>query len=170
MQVPNTDSSAHSLYQQQWNDYYGGKDNQWNNNGWSDYDYAAYYNSSEGAAAAAAYYHSYYHGYYDKASGVPPPPAPSSNDASHQHSLPVPQPPSQPPSSSPWPVEENSTKRIHRPPSPPGKIDARQWTDSMPMGGVPDTVLDDVGYPTKTPDDPALLFEKIGQVGEGNYG
>ncbi|KAI7882921.1 Pkinase-domain-containing protein [Lichtheimia hyalospora FSU 10163] len=38
------------------------------------------------------------------------------------------------------------------------------------MGGVPDTVLDDVGYPTKTPDDPALLFEKIGQVGEGNYG
>ncbi|KAI7905710.1 kinase-like domain-containing protein [Cokeromyces recurvatus] len=35
---------------------------------------------------------------------------------------------------------------------------------------IPEKTLKEVGYPCQTLDDPSLLFEKIGQVGEGTYG
>ncbi|KAI9007438.1 kinase-like domain-containing protein [Phycomyces nitens] len=50
-----------------------------------------------------------------------------------------------------------------------GSKSARQ-VFSGSIGGVPEEVLDDVGYPFQTEENPASLFEKIGQIGEGTYG
>jgi CTD kinase subunit alpha len=35
---------------------------------------------------------------------------------------------------------------------------------------TPEETSNELGYPFKTNEDPSILFEKIGQVGEGTYG
>jgi CTD kinase subunit alpha len=37
-------------------------------------------------------------------------------------------------------------------------------------GVLSERALYDVGYPFQSSEDPSILFEKIGQVGEGTYG
>ncbi|KAI8378004.1 kinase-like domain-containing protein [Radiomyces spectabilis] len=63
------------------------------------------------------------------------------------------------------------------PPSLPAQPLANQVLPSSasqlsipPHQKIPNGVLNTLGYPFETSDDPAILFEKIGQVGQGTYG
>ncbi|CAO3656037.1 unnamed protein product [Mucor hiemalis] len=136
-----------------WNNYYSS---------WTAADYAnAGYQSTEYTAEQYQQYLQYYqsqdpnnyYGYYD--------PAYYQQQAQPQQPQEIPPPP--PTQSSNPPPPPPTTARKDQPPPP--VTDITTFT-----GGVPEATLDDVGYPFPTSDDPATLFEKIGQVGEGTYG
>lgn len=125
-----------SLYLQSWNSYYGGsKDNQWKNV-WSDNGLCCCYCCLSSHLLSWRLW---------QTSGV------SSSWASsliHQHLLHL---------FDTWKIT-NTSSDIHY---YEGKVAVRHWNDSMPMRRVADTVLDDVGCPTKDIQWPSPLFEKL---------
>ncbi|KAI8355616.1 kinase-like domain-containing protein [Choanephora cucurbitarum] len=106
--------------------------------------YAQQYYQSQGPSS--------YYGYYDANAYYQQQQIPQSTIPSYPSSTKDPSQPSLPPTITSIPTTHN------QPPIEPIKP------------GVPIDVLDQVGYPFQTSDNPTLLFEKIGQVGEGTYG
>lgn len=159
-----------------WNNYYSS---------WTAADYAnAGYGTTEYTAEQYQQYLQYYqsqdpnnyYGYYDPAYYQQQQVQPQQQQQ-QSHEIPPPPPPTQ--SSSQNNNNNNSNNNAYPPPPPPPPTSAKKEHPPPPpavtniasfTGGVPETTLDDVGYPFPTSDDPSILFEKIGQVGEGTYG
>lgn len=104
-------------------------------------------------------------------------PAPPPQQQPQQQQPPPPPPP--PSTSSRWTPSKRDFEDIPRVPTISQKLespqpetpDERRFGRKNPSGvGVPDDVLEELSYPFRIPDDPESLFEKIAQVGEGNYG
>ncbi|KAF7723180.1 kinase subunit of RNA polymerase II carboxy-terminal domain kinase I [Apophysomyces ossiformis] len=119
------------------------------------------------SSATTNYYHGYYHhasqNYYSHLS-TPPPPTNAPSTASSQPSQPQPIETANKAEGEDIPAKQTTPRddrELNRATSP---------KRTNHIGGVPEAVLDDVGYPFQTSDNPATLFEKIGQVGEGTYG
>jgi hypothetical protein len=135
-----------------WGNYYGWSVTDYNN------AYATNYTAEQYQQYIQQYYQSQdpnnYYGYYDASYYQQQPQA-------HQE---IPQQPEQATNTST--VAQLQPQQLATPAVSTNNTDQSQ---SM-MGGVPESTLDEVGYPYQTSEDPSILFEKIGQVGEGTYG
>ncbi|KAG1175005.1 hypothetical protein G6F71_004475 [Rhizopus microsporus] len=129
----------------------------WNYYGWADYN--NYHQTAEYTAEQYQQYAQYYYAYYDpnyyhqqQQQEVPPPPPPSSS------SMEQPPPPPPPPSTDYMPSSTASPQI------------SQSTNDQTIKEDISEESFSELGYPFETNDDPAVLFEKIGQVGEGTYG
>ncbi|KAK4509746.1 uncharacterized protein ATC70_007048 [Mucor velutinosus] len=141
-----------------WGNYYGWTVQDYNN------AYSTNYTAEQYQQYIQHYYQSQdpntYYGYYDA----------SYYQQQQSQEIPQQQQQSVPPPPPPPTVNVNNTSS-NVSSHPPTHTQTNQLDQKVSyMGGVPENVLDDVGYPCQTSEDPSTLFEKIGQVGEGTYG
>ncbi|KAL0145016.1 CMGC/CDK/CRK7 protein kinase [Mucor lusitanicus] len=138
-----------------WGNYYGWTVQDYNN------AYSTNYTAEQYQQYIQHYYQSQdpnaYYGYYD------------ASYYQQQQEIPQQQQQSVPPPPPPPPANNGSNTNSNTTSLPATHTHQMDQKDSY-MGGVPEKVLDDVGYPYQTSEDPSTLFEKIGQVGEGTYG
>lgn len=146
-----------------WNSYYST---------WTSADYANAYQASGYTAEQYQEYLQYYqshdphnfYGYYDPAyyqqQQAQPQPPPQE----------IPPPPPTTTTNPPPPPPSSNRAEVPPPPPPIQSLQISETPFAGQSGGVPESALNDVGYPFQTPEDPSALFEKIGQVGEGTYG
>ncbi|GAN03334.1 pkinase-domain-containing protein [Mucor ambiguus] len=142
-----------------WGNYYGWTVQDYNN------AYSTNYTAEQYQQYIQHYYQSQdpntYYGYYDASYYQQQQEIPQQQ----QQQQGVPPPPPPPPVTNVSSADSNALSL----PSAHTQTHQLDQKDSY-MGGVPEKVLDNVGYPCQTSEDPSTLFEKIGQVGEGTYG
>ncbi|KAL9558918.1 hypothetical protein PS6_001029 [Mucor atramentarius] len=145
-----------------WGNYYGWTVQDYNN------AYSTNYTAEQYQQYIQQYYQSQdpnsYYGYYDASyyqqqpsQEIPQQQQQQQQQQQHVQSVPPPPPPVN---------VNNPNSNVQPTHTQTNQLDQK---DSY-VAGVPEKVLDDVGYPCQTSEDPSTLFEKIGQVGEGTYG
>lgn len=134
----------------------------WGYYGWPEY---SNYQTTEYTAEQYQQYAEYYYAYYDQSyyqqpqqqQEIPPPP-PSSSET-------VVEPPPPPPPPTFTDATTGHSSSLLKISSP----NKESESDNV-MKEASEETSKELGYPFKDNEDPSILFEKIGQVGEGTYG